>query len=77
MRTMARNVGSCGLRSHGGNDILEVDITDDRLRVALPFHDREARMHVEVGGDQVVRQRGVRIECAHMFGREHDNADRA
>ena len=61
---------------HRGHDILEVDVPDSGLRILLPFHDGKASVHVEMRGDQVLRQRDVRVECTHMLGRKHDVANR-
>jgi len=58
-----------------GDDILEIYIANDRLRVTGAFGDRKTVVHIQVCGDQTVGNRVVDVEHADVLGGEHDLAD--
>ncbi len=50
-----------------GDQILEVHITDDGLRVARPLGHREAVVHVAVGESQAISDRHIKRKDADVF----------
>ena len=41
---------------HQGHEVLEIDVAQDRLRIAGPLGHGKPRVHVEVGRDQALAQ---------------------
>ena len=54
---MARIDASRGEKPQAGDDVLEIHVADDRLRVAGTFGDGKPRVHIVMGGDQALGQR--------------------
>ena len=77
-RRIDRSDGSCGLAQlHQRHQILEIDVAQDRLGIAVPLGDGKPRVHFQVRRNQATIQRRVHVEHADVLGRQHDFAHAA